>query len=479
MYSKQKTVIGVAVFSVLAATSFYAGASSVHAQGGAATKTVPLKVTGAGPVKAPAGKPASTGAAATAAASAPGAASGAPAGAPGTKPLDGAVQHVETAHSASKEELLKGTAGIIAKSRGGWNMFLQNPCRTANLPLPAADWKGKLKWTFPAEGPIDSSPAIYKGVIYVGSDDANLYAINERNGSMLWRATLGGKVKSSPAVTDSIIVVGCEDQYVYGLIPSTGQVKWKVRTNDRVSSSPALYDGIAYFGGWDGQVYAVNVDSGSIKWVYPGPAPDQVDTGAGIAKPGAGIGRITGSPALAPGMVLVASQEGYVYALNSNDGKVIWRYKTSGKILGSPMIMDGTVYIGSWDKNLYALDLASGATRWKFAGQESFSIAPTGAEGKVYAGNDDHIMYCLNAASGKVLWKTTIFSPVPLLSSSPAIVGKMMYCGSPDNSVYAIDTRNGAVKWKFPTQRPIISSPAVCDSGICIGSQDGNLYLIN
>lgn len=462
MYSKQKTVIGVAVFTVLAATSFYSG---VQAQVEPATKT---KVAGVPGAVKPAVAP---GTVATGAA-------GTPAGVPAAKPLDGAVQHVETVHP-SKEELLKGTAGIIARSRGGWNMFLQNPCRTGNLPFAAADWKGKLKWTFPAEGPIDSSPAIYKGVIYVGSDDTNLYAIDERNGRMLWRSTLGGKVKSSPAVTDSVIVVGCEDQYVYGIAPSSGQVKWKVRTNDRVSSSPALYDGIAYFGGWDGQVYAVNADSGAIKWAYPGPVPDQNEAGATGPKPGAGIGRITGSPALAPGMVLVASQEGYLYALNSNDGKVIWRYKTSGKILGSPMIMDGTVYVGSWDKNLYALDLASGATRWKFQGQESFSIAPTGADGKVYAGNDDHIMYCLNAASGKVLWKTTIFSPVPLLSSSPAIIGKMMFCGSPDNSVYAIDTRNGAVKWKFPTQRPIISSPAVCDSGICIGSQDGNLYMIN
>ncbi|OPZ91377.1 MAG: Outer membrane protein assembly factor BamB precursor [bacterium ADurb.Bin425] len=85
----------------------------------------------------------------------------------------------------------------------------------------------------------------------------------------------------------------------------------------------------------------------------------------------------------------------------------------------------------------------------------------------------------MDAHSGKVLWKTQINSPVPLLSSAPAIAGNMLYCGSPDANVYAIDTRNGAIKWKLKTQRPIVCSPALTTGGVCIGSQDGNLYLIN
>jgi outer membrane protein assembly factor BamB len=78
-----------------------------------------------------------------------------------------------------------------------------------------------------------------------------------------------------------------------------------------------------------------------------------------------------------------------------------------------------------------------------------------------------------------MLWKTGINSPVPLLSSSPGLIGNMLYVGSSDSYVYAIDTRNGAIKWKYKTQRPICSSPAVSTTGVCIGSQDGNLYSID
>jgi outer membrane protein assembly factor BamB len=88
-------------------------------------------------------------------------------------------------------------------------------------------------------------------------------------------------------------------------------------------------------------------------------------------------------------------------------------------------------------------------------------------------------MYCLDSHTGKVYWKANIYSPVPLLSSSPAVAGNRLYCGSPDSRVYAIDIRNGGVKWRYQTQRPIISSPAISNTGICIGSQDGNLYMID
>jgi eukaryotic-like serine/threonine-protein kinase len=54
-----------------------------------------------------------------------------------------------------------------------------------------------------------------------------------------------------------------------------------------------------------------------------------------------------------------------------------------------------------------------------------------------------------------------------------------VFVGSSDARLYALSMRNGAVKWRYETQRPIISSPAVSASGVCIGSQDGNLYLVN
>lgn len=401
----------------------------------------------------------------------------------------------------------KAAQGIASHYRGGWQMFLHNPCHTGNsyIDMPPAS-QGRIKWTFPAEGPIDSSPAIYKGAIYFGSDDGHVYAVDEQNGKLLWRSKLGDKVKSSPAIGDGMLIVGCEDKKIYGLNNRDGKVIWSFETKDRVSSSPAVYEGVAYVGGWDGNLYALDAKSGQLRWQFPRAAESSTGAqdgsgtaageGAGVGNdpavananaagsntqgiPQSSLGRITSSPCIAPGMVIVTAHNGNVYALSTKDGRLVWQFRTGGKLMASPMVLDHLVYFGSWDHAFYAVDLATGKQKWKTGAAESFSIAATGTGGKIFAANDDLKLYCLDAHSGKVLWKTPINSPVPLLSSSPAIAGNMLYCGSPDANVYAIDIRNGAIKWKLKTQRPIVSSPALTNGGVCIGSQDGNLYLIN
>ncbi len=43
-----------------------------------------------------------------------------------------------------------------------------------------------VKWTFHTNGEVVSSPAIVDGVIYVGSNDGNLYALDQQTGTKKW-----------------------------------------------------------------------------------------------------------------------------------------------------------------------------------------------------------------------------------------------------------------------------------------------------
>ena len=42
---------------------------------------------------------------------------------------------------------------------------------------------GVKLWNYTTGGDVDSSPAVVGGVVYVGSDDDNVYALNAANGS--------------------------------------------------------------------------------------------------------------------------------------------------------------------------------------------------------------------------------------------------------------------------------------------------------
>jgi len=74
---------------------------------------------------------------------------------------------------------------------------------------------GKVFWTFPTRGKVDSSPAICGDKVVVGSDDGRLYVVSLSAGKELWSYEIGQPITSSPAVVDGMVVVGCEDGNVY------------------------------------------------------------------------------------------------------------------------------------------------------------------------------------------------------------------------------------------------------------------------
>jgi outer membrane protein assembly factor BamB len=70
-----------------------------------------------------------------------------------------------------------------------------------------------------------SSPSVVNRVVYVGSGDGNLYALNASTGARLWSFSTGtAPVFSQPAVANGVVYVGSGGGGVYALNASTGAV---------------------------------------------------------------------------------------------------------------------------------------------------------------------------------------------------------------------------------------------------------------
>jgi outer membrane protein assembly factor BamB len=54
-------------------------------------------------------------------------------------------------------------------------------------------------------------------VLYVGSQDGYLYAVNAQNGTKLWDYAAGGTITSSPAYSGGVIYVGSDDGKMYAV----------------------------------------------------------------------------------------------------------------------------------------------------------------------------------------------------------------------------------------------------------------------
>jgi len=104
---------------------------------------------------------------------------------------------------------------------------------------------------------------VVNGIVYVGSWDKNLYAIDAVTGKEKWRFATGDKVDSSPAVANGIVYVGSNDKNLYAIDAVTGKEKWRFATGDWVESSPAVANGIVYVGSNDKNLYAIGANSSS------------------------------------------------------------------------------------------------------------------------------------------------------------------------------------------------------------------------
>ncbi len=116
-----------------------------------------------------------------------------------------------------------------------------------------------------------------------------------------------------------------------------------------------------HVGSWDGYMYALNAQNGSQKWRY--------QTG----------GQIHSSPVIVDGLAIFGSTDGNVYALHTNDGSLGWIYPTGGPVTASPVVVNGSVYIGSGDHNVYALSVSNGTKLWSFKTEKEIYLVQLGA----------------------------------------------------------------------------------------------------
>jgi outer membrane protein assembly factor BamB len=125
-----------------------------------------------------------------------------------------------------------------------------------------------LKWKYATGYFVRSSPAVSGGVVYIGSDDGKVYALNSSTGALKWNYATGDIIRSSPAVSGGVVYIGSFDSNVYALDADTGALKWNYVTGGWVESSPAVSDGVVYVGSYDKNIYALDARTGALKWNY-------------------------------------------------------------------------------------------------------------------------------------------------------------------------------------------------------------------
>ena len=225
----------------------------------------------------------------------------------------------------------------------------------------------ELKWAFdyPGASRARSQPTVYNGVIYVGSQDGTVYAIDVDTGCLHWRFKAPAEVRAAVAVdTDEnsdLLYVGDIDGNVYAISRINGEQKWRSHLHDHpdaiITGSPQLYQGILYVPmsskewataadpsyaccTFRGGIAAFNTEDGKMIWKNfsiqktPKPIGEKNPIGADIIAPSGAP--IWNSPTIDPGrgLLYVGTGESYsspaaptsdaVLAFSLKTGELMW-----------------------------------------------------------------------------------------------------------------------------------------------------------
>ena len=226
----------------------------------------------------------------------------------------------------------------------------------------AADGTGA--WTWHGANGIDGRAVVDASTIYVTDTRMNLIALNRADGALRWFTPLHDeKISGKPApdnptfnhraatplLLDGVIYCGSSDGGLYALDAATGTKLWRHNARAPVFSGVGLLaPDTLMFGTMDGSV--VLLDCHSRREIL------RVKTGGGVVT----------TPVVAVGRLIVGSRDYLLHAFNLADGSLAWKFSYwFSWIESTPVLAGGLIYVGASDySRVTALDPATGKVRW-------------------------------------------------------------------------------------------------------------------
>ena len=393
-----------------------------------------------------------------------------------------------------------------------------------------------LKWVFAYPGALRarSQPLVHDGVVFVGSQSGDIYALNLETGCAHWTYSAGAEVRSSlslghvPGRPNPVLYMGDFSATAHAVDALDGSLIWRTAVGDHadatITGSPKLHEGKLYVpissSEWataadpgyacctfQGGVVAVDAASGEVQWrnhVIDAPA---VETGEqnpfGAPRKGPAGAPVWNSPTIDAdrGVLYVGTGEGYTSpAADTSDAVVAFSLET-GERQWTKQLLGGDAwnmacFIGEAancpEEDGPDLDIGASTILWSDGDRDYLLVGQK--SGDVYALDPDedgavlwHNKVGRGGFLGGVHWgmsadTESLFVPI----ADTTITGR--FTGEVSPGIHALDPTSGDRKWYTPSVADCEGkSPVpVCDQGmsaaitstddlVFAGSLDGNL----
>lgn len=355
-------------------------------------------------------------------------------------------------------------AVLATPAHADWPLFRGDPLMSgvgqAKLPDQLAE-----RWAFKTGDAVEGAPAVAGGVVYVGSLDKHVYAVDLASGNTKWKTKLG-PIKGSPGVKGDRVYVGDLDGKFYCLTAADGKVVWTFECGGEITSGCNFHGPNVLIGSHDSTLYCLDAagkGDGTTTKVW------EVKTD----------GPVNGSPAVVGDTTFVAGCDNVLHILDARTGQEQGNVDLAGQAAATAAVRGDVAYVGTMASQVVAVDWKKKAKAWAFDSPRSapFYSSAVAAEGVVVAGGRDQKVYGLDAATGKPLWN---FAADGNVDGSPAVVGGRVYVGclGREGAFYVLDLKTGKKLQELNLDSPVIGSVAVGPDCILVGTDKGTVYCL-
>jgi outer membrane protein assembly factor BamB len=260
-----------------------------------------------------------------------------------------------------------------------------------------------------------------------------------------------------------LVIAGTRDGWLHAL-RTDGSLAWEFQAEGAFSAEVLVDGDTVYAGSDDGRLYALALGTGRERWRYE--AHEQLGT----------------RPAVADGLVFVASLQDTVFAVDARSGAWKWHHRREPRegftIRGTASVAvgGGLVHAGFSDGTVVGLEAATGVARWERHAAPSGPYADVDSlvlsEGKLYAAAYSGAVVALEAATGRPLWQHLL----PEASRLALAPGTLVALTT--RSVVALSPIDGRVAWTAPLRGAPGATPRVAGRWLLVPAQSGGLRFL-
>ena len=158
-------------------------------------------------------------------------------------------------------------------------------------------------------------------------------------------------------------------------------------------------------------------------------------------------------------ILIVADNLANFYAININDGKLIWSKRNSAPFNSQVKLYQDKFYVIDFENVLRCISVKDGRELWNYKTEKSFiksqqKLSLVINEDKLTFINTLGDLSSIDINTGQLLWQTPtqssdIYENYFLLKNSDLILSnRTIYFSNNKNEFFAVDSKNGVIKWK-------------------------------